>query len=170
MIPTLHTDRLTLRAPNWDDFEGYAAFRASPRLVTVGGPFDRGEAFHQLSALIGHWALRGYGRWMVADRLTDETYGIVGLYYPEGWPEPELAWSVYDSAEGRGIAHEAALASRAYAYKTLGMTRLVSAVDPSNSRSVALAKRMGCMLGTPFEHATFGLLHIWEHPGPEGLA
>lgn len=167
MIPTLYTDRLTLRAPRWDDFEAYAAFRASPRMVTTGGPFTRSEAFGQLCAILGHWQLRGYGRWMVADQENDTPLGIVGLYYPEGWPEPELAWSVFDAAEGRGIANEAACTARDHAYDTLGWTTLISAVDPQNTRSVALAKRMGCTQEAPFEHPVYGTLHIWRHPQAE---
>lgn len=167
MIPTLHTERLTLRAPRWDDFEAYAAFRASPRMVTTGGPFTRSVAFGQLCAILGHWQLRGFGRWMVADRESDAPLGIVGLYFPEGWPEPELAWSVFDTAEGRGIAWEAAITTRKYAYKKLGWTTLISAVDPENMRSVALAKRMGCVQEAPFHHAVYGALHIWRHPAAE---
>ncbi|EBA12346.1 GNAT family N-acetyltransferase [Roseobacter sp. CCS2] len=167
MIPTLQTERLTLRAPRWDDFEAYAVFRASPRMVTTGGPFTRDQAFAQLSAILGHWVLRGYGRWMVADRERDAPLGIVGLYFPEGWPEPELAWSLFDTAEGRGIAHEAAVAARQYAYDALEWTTLISAVDPNNTRSVALAKRMGCVQEDSFQHETYGVLHIWRHPAPE---
>lgn len=170
MIPTLHTERLTLRAPRWDDFDAYAAFRASPRTATVGGPFDRNTAFQQLAAIIGHWSLRGFGRWMVAERKTDEPVGVVGLYFPEGWPEPELAWSVFDGAEGRGIAYEAALTARTYAYDALKWSRLISAVDPANVRSVSLAQRLGCIKDSVFEHDVYGKLHIWRHPAPEGTA
>ena len=35
---------------------------------------------------------------------TDAPLGVVGLMFPEGWPEPEIAWSLFDAAEGRGIA------------------------------------------------------------------
>lgn len=88
-IPTLHTTRLVLRAPRMSDFEAYAAFRGSPRAVFLGGPYDRATAFEQLSSIIGGWHLRGYGRWMVADADTDAPLGIVGLFFPEDWPEPE---------------------------------------------------------------------------------
>lgn len=167
MIPTLHTKNLTLRAPCWDDFEAYAAFCASPRTAHLGGPFDRNDAFQKLAAILGHWHLRGYGRWMVADRETDAPLGIVGLYFPEGWPEPELAWSLFDAAEGRGVAFEAAMAARDYAYDTLGWTTLISAIDRRNTRSVALAKRMGCTEGASFHHDIYGDLYLWRHPGPE---
>ena len=112
-IPTLETENLILRAPRASDLDAYTAFNLSERSKGVGGPFTAGQAFQRLSALIGHWSLRGFGRWMVADKETDAPLGVVGPMYPIEWPEPEIAWSVFAEAEGRGIAHEAALAARA---------------------------------------------------------
>ncbi|MEL6574088.1 MAG: GNAT family N-acetyltransferase [Pseudomonadota bacterium] len=167
MIPVVTTDRLTLRAPEQRDFETYAAFRASDRAKTVGGPFPRSHAFQSFCAIIGHWTMRGYGRWIVADKTTDEPVGLVGIFYPEDWPEPEVAWSMFANGEGKGYACEAAKAAREWAYETLGWNRLVSMVDPTNTRSVALAKRLGCTPGGTFTHETLGELHYWVHPGPE---
>ncbi|MGR3502640.1 GNAT family N-acetyltransferase [Pseudaestuariivita sp.] len=168
-VPEVTTDRLRLRAPKASDLDAYAAFRASERSKTVGGPYPAHTAWSQLANLIGHWVLRDYGRWMIADKDTDAPLGVSGLYYPADWPEPELAWSVFEAAEGKGIAFEAATAARAYAYETLGWTRLISCVDPANTRSVALARRMGCVEEDAFEHPEYGTLHIWRHPAPEEL-
>ncbi len=165
-IPTLETERLRLRAPIAADFEAYAAFRGSERARVLGGPYDRVDAFEQMSALVGHWALRGYGRWMVADRATDEPLGVVGLFFPEDWPEPEIGWSVFEAAEGRGVAYEAALATRAYAYDKLGWRTVVSLIAPSNTRSAALAKRMGARIDGQFSHSQYGPLDIWRHVAP----
>ena len=166
-IPMIETERLRLRAPRLSDFDAYAAFCASPRSAGVGGPFGRGEAFQKLSALLGHWALRGFGRFMVADRATDEPLGVVGPMHPVEWPEPEIAWSVFDEAEGKGVAHEAALAARRFAYETLGWRTAVSLTTPENLRSQALAQRLGCVRDGVFEHPEFGPLLIWRHPAPE---
>lgn len=166
-IPEIETERLRLRLPRMDDMPAHAEFRASERSKGVGGPFDHASSFHHLSGIIGQWQLRGYGRWMVADKTTDEPYGIVGVYHPEDWPEPEIGWSIYGSAEGRGIAHEAALATRDYVYKTLGWNRIVSLIMDDNDRSIRLAKRMGCAQSGVFEHADLGKLNIWVHPHPE---
>ena len=166
-IPTLETARLRLRAPVLSDFEAYAAFRASPRTEIIGGPYDRMTAWSQLGEIVGHWQLRGYGRWMIADRDSDAPLGITGIFHPEGWPEPELAWSVFDHAEGRGIAGEAALAARDWAYRTLGWTRLISAIGPANTRSRALAERLGCTLENTWEHPRYGAMENWLHPAPE---
>ena len=168
-IPTLTTQRLRMRAPRWSDFEAYAAYRASHRTAHVGGPRDRRESFGDFCALIGHWALRGYGRWIVADRTTDAPLGVVGLYYPEDWPGPEIAWTVFEEAEGRGVAYEAARAARAYAYGTLGWTSAVSLVTEDNLRSQALARRLGAVEEGEFRHERLGRLVIFRHPGPEAL-
>ncbi len=169
-IPTLTTERLTLRAPKPSDFEAFAAFRASPRAVHVGGPHGRREAFMSFCALWGHWAMRGFGRWIVADRTTDAPLGVVGPLYPEDWPEREIAWSVFEGAEGRGIAYEAAVAARRYAYETLGWTTAISLIVEGNERSIALAKRLGCVWERDHEHPEFGRMPLWRHPGPEASA
>ncbi|QBY01542.1 N-acetyltransferase [Rhodophyticola sp. CCM32] len=168
-IPTLATERLTLRAPRRSDFEAYAAFRGSDRASFVGGPNTRIDAWQQFCALTGQWVLLGYGRWIMADKDSDQPLGVVGLHHPVEWPEPEIAWSVFADGEGRGLAFEAARASRAFAYGTLGWTTLVSCVDPENTRSLALAKRLGCTPDGAFQHDAFGTLPIWRHPAAEAL-
>ncbi len=168
-IPVLETDRLRLRAPKPADFEPMAQFRASDRSKTVGGPHSRNHTFDWLCAIAGHWLMRGYGRWIIADRDTDVTLGVGGLMFPEGWPEPEIAWSLTEQAEGRGIAFEAALAARRFAYDTLGWSTVVSCTTPDNTRSIALAKRMGATRDGAHTHPDLGTLLIWRHPGPEAL-
>ena len=157
---------MRLRLPEARDFEAYASFRASDRARSVGGPHDRADSFVSLSAIVGQWALRGYGRWLVADRETDAALGVVGIYHPEDWPEAEIGWTVFEHAEGRGIALEAAVAARSYAYDTLNWPRIVSLVDDANTRSVALARRMGAEPEEVFAHPTFGDLRIWRHVKP----
>lgn len=166
-IPTLTTERLTLRAPRLSDLDAYAAFRASKRASFVGGPYKRHQSFDQLCAIVGQWQMRGYGRWMVADRDTDEPLGIVGLFHPEDWPEREIAWSVFEAGEGRSIAYEAAMAARSYAYTEAQWTTAISLIDAQNTRSVALAERLGATLERPYDHPEFGRMDIWRHLGPE---
>ncbi len=161
--PEIETERLRLRLPAERDLDAYAGFRTSQRTKPIGGPFTTEQAFQSLCEIIGQWQLRGYGRWMVADKSTDEALGIVGIYHPADWPEPEIGWSVFDAAEGGGIAYEAALAARRFAYETLGWTRIVSLITDENTRSVALARRIGAEPEDIFPHPVFGNLRIWRH-------
>jgi len=166
-IPEIETARLRLRLPRATDLTAYTAFRASERARSVGGPFTAEQSFEHLAAIVGQWQLRGYGRWLVADRATDDPLGVVGIYHPADWPEAEIGWTVFDAAEGRGVAYEAALATRTFAFDTLGWTRIVSLVDPANARSVRLARRMGAVREGAFDHPRYGRLDIWRHAAPE---
>lgn len=167
IIPTLLSERLTLRAPSLSDFDAIAAFRGSDRAAFVGGPATQAQSWQYLAALIGHWHMRGYGRWIVTETGAEETaLGIVGPLFPIDWPEPEIAWSMFEAGEGKGYAFEAARLARDYAYQTLEWTTAASFVNPLNTRSVALAEKLGCRPDGSFEHGAFGTMHIWRHPSP----
>ncbi|MEM6889567.1 MAG: GNAT family N-acetyltransferase [Pseudomonadota bacterium] len=167
-IPTLRTEHFTMRAPKRSDMEAYNAFRTSERAKGVGGPFPANQTHDKFCALVGHWHVEGFGRWIVADE-EDAPLGVVGILNPHGWPEPEIGWSVFEHAEGKSVAYEAAVATRAYAYDVLGWRTIISCVMPDNARSVALAKRLGATFEGIVEHAEHGPLHIWRHLPPEAL-
>ena len=143
----LETGRLTLRPFQEADLDAYAAMCADPevmRFLSVdGGVLTRADAWRQMSMYLGHWALRGYGTWAVVERGTSEFVGRVGLHYPEGWPDRELGWTIARRFWGKGYASEAARASIAHAFNTLGWSYLVSLIHPENHRSARLAERLG---------------------------
>jgi len=168
--PLLEIERLRLRGPEQHDFAPIAAFYAdADRSKGFGGPQDRTEAWRWFASMIGHWALRGFGFWMVETK-GGETVGMVGLWEPEGWPEPELGWVMFRNGEGRGYALEAALAVRAHAYAGMGMQALSSNIFPGNHRSVALAERMGAVLERTYQNVTHGTEMVYLHPGPAKVA
>jgi RimJ/RimL family protein N-acetyltransferase len=113
------------------------------RYVGERGPLSREDAWRQLAMLIGHWHLRGFGMWAVEERVTGAFVGRVGLHYPEGWPDRELAWALARPFWGRGYAYEAASAALTFAFQTLSWPRVVSLIDPANIRSIRLAERLG---------------------------
>lgn len=166
MIPTLTTERLTLRAQGPEDIAAFTAMMSEPRTAFVGGPLSPELAWRSLAGEIGHWTLRGFGRWSVIERETDLYCGVVGLWFPEGWPEPEIGWTLAGAAEGRGIGQEAAEAALAHAYNTLGWSTAISLIDPANARSIALAQRLGAAYERDHTHPRFGDMGIWRHKGP----
>jgi RimJ/RimL family protein N-acetyltransferase len=167
-IPTLTTDRLTLRAPRESDLEALVVFGESDRTLYMGGKHDRIGAWRILLAGIGHWALRGYGFWAI-ETQDRQFIGRCGVILNDGWPEPELAWHLFDGFEGQGYAFEAAVAARDHAYRVWGMAPLISMIALENHRSIALAER----LGAKFEAEKQGRARpygIWRHPGQGALA
>lgn len=167
--PTLQTDRLTLRPLGEKDLPYVTAFFASDRAHFVGGSVPADQAWRSLAAEIGHWSLRGYGRWGVEERATGTPVGLVGLWNPAGWPEPEIGWNLWAGQEGKGYATEAARAARRHAYDTLGWTTVISLVDPANHPSAAVARRLGATLEGTYDHVRFGHMQVWRHPGPDSV-
>jgi len=165
--PTLQSERLTLRSPQEADFDLVGAFLTDPERSTgFGGPIDINEAWRWFASMIGHWSIRGYGFWF-ADDKAGATIGMVGLWNPLGWPEPELGWVLFAGHEGKGYATEAALTVRNYAYDTLGMSALTSNIVPDNEASKAVARRLGATMERIYENPNMGTDELWRHPGPQ---
>jgi RimJ/RimL family protein N-acetyltransferase len=169
-IPRLETPRLILRAATATDFPVFRDFYMGPRSHFVGGPLTAELAWRMLAMEIGHWTLKGFGRFIVEDRATGMPVGLVGPFEPLGFPEPELGWDLFDGHEGKGYATEAATAARAYAYHTLGWPTATSLVKPANTASARVAQRLGCVLDGTFTHERHGPMQIWRHPAPDTLA
>ena len=57
-IPILETERLILRAPQFEDLEPMEAFfSGSERSKFLGGPLDQSEVWRALLRAAGHWHL-----------------------------------------------------------------------------------------------------------------
>ena len=167
--PVLETERLRLRAPMPQDFDAWADFAASERSQYAGGPLDRALAWRAFGHLVGHWALRGYGMFSITFRGDDDAFGIVGAYFPEGRPERELGWTIWDDQhEGCGLALEAASAARRFVYEVLGWETAVSYIHPKNTRSIALAERLGATEDLKANRPAPEDL-VFRHPDPEDL-
>ena len=164
-IPTLETARLTLRAPAQRDHDALAAFFASDATQYVGGKKTESQSWRYLCEIIGHWSMRGFGRWMVTQKGDDTAIGLVGLHYPHGWPDQEVGWYIW-SGNGKGYASEAGRAARRYAYDTLGWTTAISMIDMGNDASVRVAEAMGATRATDFDYPGHGPVMIYRHPGP----
>ena len=166
-IPRLETERLILRGPEAQDFEPIAAFYADEaRSWGFGGPLKRDDAWRWLATSIGHWALHGYGLFTMELKESGTACGLTGLWNPEGWPEPELGWVLFDGFEGKGLAREGAEKARFWAYADLGLATLTSNIKPGNDRSIALAERMGARYERTYDNVHLGEDLLYRHPTP----
>lgn len=170
--PVLTTQRLTLRAPVASDWPHWRAFMASERAQFVGGgpEVKASQSWRAFGHVIGHWVLRGWGMFVFTRRDEDRPLGMTGPWFPEGWPEREIGWSLWDeTAQGKGYAFEAAQAARKHAYDVLGWNGAVSYVAPDNSRSIALAERLGAERDDSAATPEFDApCLVYRHPAPAG--
>lgn len=137
-VPVLKTDRLTLRAPQITDFDALVAIMAGPRWPEEAQSYSREDVWYELAQMCATWVLRGHGWWAVdAETLV----GFTGIGFEPGDREHELGYMVTAPAEGQSIAYEAASAAKSWA--TGKVPSLVSYIHPSNTRSLAVATRLG---------------------------
>lgn len=167
-IPTFESERLVLRAFAPDDFESMATFFADPVSASYGGPCQRDDAWRKFAVYPGHWALRGYGPWALEEKATGAFVGLAGLWFPEGWVEPEITWALLPGQHGKGYATEAAKRSLQAAYEDFGWTTAVSVITTSNAASLAVAERLQAQREStiPFRG---GQAHVYRHVGLDAL-
>ncbi len=143
---TLTTQRLVLRRPSMGDLPECAAFWASARSHMMGGPWTPEVTAANLAEVIGLWDKCGFSLFTVTLKGSDRAAGLVGPWQPEGFPEAELGWSLWDQAlEGTGLAFEAASAARDWFFATTGRVTLLSYTHPDNHRSHRLCERLGAV-------------------------
>ncbi|MBV8564653.1 MAG: GNAT family N-acetyltransferase [Methylobacteriaceae bacterium] len=164
----LETARLTLRPWAEDDVGPFATLYADDGARFVGGRCTTDEVWRRMACFIGHWALRGYGFWALEEKANGHFVGFSGLWYPHGWPEHEVGWSLVPAARGRGFATEAAAAARAIAYGHLKWTTLVSYIAPGNDPSRRVAERLGAAKGSMIKLRGQDAV-VYRHPPPETL-
>ena len=176
-VPEIRTERLILRAPRMADMDGFGAFLATDRARFVGGPVsDRPLIIRAFGHVAGLWLLRGYS-WFVAEKksVPGEGIGFFGLWFPTGWPEPEMCWSLWHgSDEGQGMATEAVRAVLPWSFEATGLGSFMSVVDAANHASRRVAQEVGASVdaaatlaanspGSPFYSAEADHVVVYRH-------
>ncbi len=152
--PTLHTERLRLRAFTAGDFAPLCAIQADAEVMRyLGGGVPRDAALTWTNMVFwsGGWGLRGTSYLAVTDQETGALIGRCGVIDAPGWPEPELGYTIARAAWGQGYATEAAGAARDWALRVLRPASLYSYVKLGNASSANVARKLGAVLEGVFE-------------------
>jgi [ribosomal protein S5]-alanine N-acetyltransferase len=99
----------------------------------------------------------GCGLWLVVDRESGEPLGRVGLLrqHVNGADEFEIGYMIHRPFWRRGLATEAALAVRDYAFSERKLPRVISLIRPENAPSRGVARKLGMEVVDNWEHAGF---------------
>jgi RimJ/RimL family protein N-acetyltransferase len=161
--PTLETARLILRPPSAADFDAFAAFAADPRTAQyLGGVQVRSVAWRAFTTIAGAWVIDGYSMFSIIEKASGRWIGRGGPWMPEGWPGTEVGWGLVVDAQGQGYATEAATAAIDWAFDALGWSEVIHCIDPANTASIAVAKRLGSSLMKSGVAAPAPIIATWD--------
>jgi RimJ/RimL family protein N-acetyltransferase len=162
--PTIETERLVLRPTSAQDFDAWAVAMEDPETCRfIGGVQPRALAWRGLLMMAGAWALQGFAMFSVIEKASGRWVGRVGPWQPEGWPGPEVGYTIARPAWGKGYAPEAAAAAMDWAFESLGWTQIIHAIHPDNLASRRVAAKLGAVnrgpgrLPAPFDQSPVDL-------------
>ncbi|WP_112663623.1 GNAT family N-acetyltransferase [Microvirga flavescens] len=150
-IPAVETPRLILRGHRREDFaDSFAMWRSPEVFRFIGGKAPtREEAWARLLRYVGHWALLGFGYWVVEERETGRFIGEIGFanFMREIEPSlddtPEIGWVIAPHAHGKGYATEAVKAALAWGDAHFSPRPTACIIDPANEASLRVAEKCG---------------------------
>jgi RimJ/RimL family protein N-acetyltransferase len=112
-------------------------------------PFSEEESWARLLRYVGHWALLGYGYWVIEDKATGKFMGEAGFanYHRDIDPPllgnmPEAGWAFAAEAHGRGYASETIAALVAWGDSHFQKTT-ACIIDQQNLASIRVAEKNG---------------------------
>jgi RimJ/RimL family protein N-acetyltransferase len=89
------------------------------------------------------YAQRGFGLWLAERREDGVPIGMCGLIKRDALPDIDLGFAFLPAFRGNGYAFEAAQAAIDFAWRRLGLARVVAITAPDNDDSVRLLERLG---------------------------
>jgi RimJ/RimL family protein N-acetyltransferase len=155
----LETARLVLRPPTEDDADAFAESSTDPEVMRYIGDGGLGSREGSLNAIRKYrvfWEQDQFGIFVLERRDDGVVIGRTGLqaWNPADWrtgarseigatAEIEIGWILARRHWGHGYATEAAIAVRDWAFRDIGVQRLISLIHPANDVSIRVAEKIG---------------------------
>ncbi len=143
------TDRLILRPYSLDDAEAAFEVYRDPEVCEFIRPDGPETSVENQRATIQKIMDRynemgnGFNCWAIVEKETGGLSGSAMLKPLPGHQEIEVGWHLGRWVWGRGYAGEAGRRLLKYGFEELGLVRIVAVVDPRNTRSLSVARRLG---------------------------
>ena len=173
MTRILETERLILRHFVPDDLPALYALYSDPevRRYFPEGTLSLDETRQELEYYLhGHPHHPELGLWATIYKPAGMFIGRCGLlpWTIDGVFEVEIAYMLAQAWWGQGLATEAALAIRDYAYDNLNLSRLICLIDADNQASLRVATKIGMQFEkTGFDDQGPYVLYSVQRPSGE---
>jgi RimJ/RimL family protein N-acetyltransferase len=149
--PAIETERLTLRTWRESDITPNSAMLRDPEagrfITTDRKPItDELNGWRNAAVMAGHWALHGFGYFVVEEKSSGLFVGRVGPWCPPGWPGFEVGWGIAKEFRGKGYAVEATRAAIDWVFDNLAVDRIIHCIEPVNIASQRVARRLNASI------------------------
>lgn len=147
----IETERILLRPFCLEDIERFAEICVNPnvmRYIGDGKPVSRDVIAEKIPEWIELYEKQNYGLMALVMKDKDKLIGFCGFIHQivDGNEYIELGYRLDEAYWGQGIATEAALAVRDYAFNVLEIPMLISIINHQNDVSKRVAKKVGMKL------------------------
>ncbi len=134
-----------------DDLDALWELYCDPEVTRYipDAPRTRDEAREELEWFMnGHPRRPELGLWATIFKESGSFIGRCGLlpWSIDGQEEVEVAYTIARAYWGRGLGTEVAGAILRYGFETLGLSRLISLIDPDHIASQRVAEKIGMRL------------------------
>ena len=162
-IPTIHTQRLTLRPFTLADIQPLHRILSEPDILGYFPPTDPPDVERVRKIIqhqIDHWEEHNLGWWAVVPKEGAELIGWNGLQFLTETGETEVAYLLSKPYWGQGYATEAARAAIKYGFETLNLGQIIGLTHPENKASQNVLKKCGMGYTGRKEYFGMQLLHF----------
>ena len=142
----LETPRLFLRKKVVEDAPFFFELNSNILVTqyTGDGPFENLKAAEDIvKYVIGQYEQNGYGRWLVAEKETNNPIGWCGLKFHDDTNETDIGYRFLESAWGKGYATESAKACIEYGFKHFNLNHIIGNAMKENTASINVFKKLG---------------------------
>jgi [ribosomal protein S5]-alanine N-acetyltransferase len=146
-LPTIDTDRLSLRWISAADTDAFYAIYSNPEVMRYWSTpplADREVAANLIKEIHESWKRRAILKWGIALRTNDQLIGSITLFNLEfTHRRAEIGYALGREYWGRGYMNEALMAVLKFAFDVLDLHRIEADIDPRNAASIKTVERLG---------------------------
>ena len=143
----MNSQRISLRPFEVSDLDDMCAVMGNPAVMkfSLSGTKTKTETENFIRRSRAQYDEFGYGLLAVVYKEENRVIGYCGLFRQEidGLMELEIGYRLHPRYWGRGIATESAAMIRDWAFANLDREKLISIIEPENTASIAVAKKIG---------------------------